>query len=187
MSPAANPLSSVTAAELCRRGAILQEHNRQLATPDRTALQFVTLLWRQNERADAIRGLAYLLPLPRTVWWGCICVRLLPAARWGPLEEAALAAAVHWVLEPTAEHQQAAWTAGMQVKRTPAGALALAAGDPYPPDSTPWPPASLAADGILAAAGHAGSPAEVPDFQDDFLIVGAGVASGKHLWPGARS
>jgi hypothetical protein len=81
-----------------------------------------------KQPSDALRYLSYALPPQAAVWWACLCLEHASAGRLRPAEDAALGAAVRWVLCPgeaeTAVVREHADAAG---KGTAAGSLAKAA------------------------------------------------------------
>jgi hypothetical protein len=116
----------------------------QVSAPARTLLQEAESLRTGLERLftarhdlDAVRALAFALPIRRAVWWGCLCAwhgRAVPAPA---ARELALDSAVEWVCRPTAEVTQrvlaAAAPAGLD---NAAGCVARAAAEVGPsPDA----------------------------------------------------
>jgi hypothetical protein len=76
----------------------------QLTSPS----DFLRRLLEEHLEVDAIRVLAYTLPIRKSVWWTILCtwhgVNGSPDAR----QDRAVRAAVHWVLEPTSERRRSA-------------------------------------------------------------------------------
>lgn len=154
-----------------------------------TPSAFLELLLGRGLYSDAMRVLTYGLPLRRSIWWGCLCVRrAAPALLAG--QEAALKAAAHWAREPSDDRRLAAEQAlGEDPFGTPAGHLAYAAhlmgsriaypGTPLPAD--PKLAARMvngAVQGMAAAA--KGKPrAQV---QREFVSLGIHVLQGRYLW-----
>lgn len=70
--------------------------------------QFLDALLQGGHHADALRALALMLPHRQTVWWACLCVRLLPDLASRPAELAAIEVAERWVqTSSTADSEQA--------------------------------------------------------------------------------
>jgi hypothetical protein len=183
-------LSCATALELCRHVRLSEKARSMLSAP-MSPLDYVRTLVDARENYTALRVLAQALPKRQAVWWGCQC--LWQAARPTPAwpVEAALAAAVRWVLEPTEENRRAAEPAAMAVGETTAsGCLALAAhwsgGSMNPPDLPPVsPPPYLC--GQMVAGSLLLIECEFPDvFTSDtypqYLALGLAIADGENLW-----
>lgn len=77
---------------------------------------------------DALRFLAYGLPVREAIAWGCLCVERARGDRLEVGEVALLAAAMRWAMDPSGEHGQAAESAArLAASDSPATMLALAA------------------------------------------------------------
>ncbi|MFO0899914.1 MAG: hypothetical protein U0836_20985 [Pirellulales bacterium] len=141
---------------------------------------------------DALRYLAYALPPQAAVWWGCLCLEHASTGRLRPAEDAALGAAVRWVLCPgeaetgmVREHGEAAG------KGTAAGSLAKAAalaGAAPPEGGAPAPRkpqqvARLVAASVLGTARSGG--AERAAFTALFLDLALRVGDGQLPWHAA--
>jgi hypothetical protein len=183
-------LLGVTALELCRH-VRLSEEARSMLSASMAPLDYVRTLIDGREYFTALRVLAQALPKREAVWWGCQC--LWQAARPMPAEpvEAALSAAVRWVLEPTEEHRRAAEPVAVAAGETTApGCLALAAhwsgGSMTPPDLPPVPPPPYLC-GQMVAGSLLLIESEFPDvFTSDtypqYLALGLAIADGDNLW-----
>lgn len=142
--------------------------------------------------ADAVAVMPHLLTKQAAVWWGCLCA-------WdgvrGPGKEpfqAALGAAVRWVLEPGEQTRRQAEAAGQAAGAlsTPAGALAMAAfwsdGSMSRPEFPPVPPppdltASVVGGAVLLAAAQQ-APQQMEAMQRNFLTLARFVERGALHW-----
>lgn len=155
-----------------------------------SAREFYQALHDKGFYKDAVRLLAYLLPKREAVWWGSLCVWQVGRPRPPKETDAALQAAVTWVLDPSEPHRQAAQKAGDLAKGTPAGQLALAAawsgGSMTPPELPAAPPPPFLTNQLVAAvildAANRGAPAKRSLRYLQFLQWGHDVADGKNLW-----
>jgi hypothetical protein len=149
---ASKGIAERTALGLCEEAA-LPHPARRLLQPDLTAPDFLALLMKHGHAAEAVRLVARALPGRKAVWWACVCVRHA-AADLPQAENAALVAAVRWVVQPNPEHAQtaksAAGTVGM---RTPAGCAARAAANAE--QNKRGAAAAVAGGAALLAAAHA--------------------------------
>lgn len=94
-------------AELEAKAALSPEALALLgAVPHPT--QFLDALEQGGHHMDAVRALALMLPHRQTVWWACLCVRLLPALPLRANELAAVEAAERWVQTSSAADSDAA-------------------------------------------------------------------------------
>src|SRR5262245_44527332 len=98
--PALWPSLPASAAEVCSRYAAAGE-----APPPggSAARDYFERLCREERYDTAIVFLAHALPARAAVWWGCVCLWDVARLSPRPPVEAALGAAVRWVLEPTEE------------------------------------------------------------------------------------
>ena len=136
--------------------AALGPDARKLLQPDLFPGPYLKLLIERKLYLDAIRFMAQALRRREAVWWACLCVRHTAADPLPEKEQAALRAAVDWVLapgDPTAKQAaQAAKAAGM---KTPAGGAAQAAGWASGPASPRFGKAVATAVLLSAARGPA--------------------------------
>jgi hypothetical protein len=88
-----------TAAEICARVA-LSEEARAFLVPSLSPQGYLDLLLAYDQYADAVRFLAFALPVREGVWWACVTARvnLPPEPPAGVL--AALKLAETWVYTP---------------------------------------------------------------------------------------
>ena len=126
------------------------------------------------------------------MWWGCLCVWHARGSKWTAKDEAALAAAVRWVIDQKDETRAAGAAAGEAAggTATTAGALALAVGwsggSMTPPGLPVVPPPAFLTQkvvgaAILSAAAH-GQPAAPADACRQFLTLAWDVAAGRNRW-----
>jgi hypothetical protein len=181
--------SSASSVEIGKR-ASLSYVAVDLLREELTPSAFLELLLGRGLYSDAMRFLTYGLPLRRSIWWGCLCVRRAAPAL-PPDQEAGLKAAAHWAKEPTDARRQAAEQAlGEDPFATPAGHLAYAANlmgsriaypgtPPIPPD--PKLAARMVNGAVQGMAARAkGKPrAQV---QREFVSLGIHVLQGRYLW-----
>lgn len=141
---------------------------------------------------DALGFAACCLGKREVVWWGCLCVWHVRGRRLAPRDEAAVHAAVRWVLDPKEELRQAAANAGEVAGGTStfAGALALAAGwsgGSLAPAGLPAvaPPEFLTNNtvaGAILAVATVGQPGDLAGACRQFLHLAKDVASGQNRW-----
>ncbi|MBS7697296.1 hypothetical protein [Chelatococcus sp. YT9] len=122
--------------------------------------------------SDAIRFLAFALPMREGVWWACLSARRAASGglRSEGAERAAIAAAEAWVWAPAEEARRACLAAAEAMAYDgPAGYAALAAywtGNLAPPDQPEIPPdarlapTAVGAAVLLAALGRCGNEVE---------------------------
>jgi hypothetical protein len=125
------------------------------------------------------------------VWWLCLCTRHVgDSTKLSEPEQAALRAAVRWVLQPDADHQQTARSAGQQAGlRSPAGCAAQAAhlhGHAAGPDQ-PLQPVNATAAARLVAAGTLLAVARTPPQSRmlgyrQIIALGLDADSGVNTW-----
>lgn len=73
-----------------------------------TAGEYLARLGEHQLDVDAIRVLAYALPIRKSVWWGVLCAWHGMSETSEPEQDLALQAAVRWCVEPTDERRRAA-------------------------------------------------------------------------------
>jgi hypothetical protein len=188
-----NPLTRVpaaTAAEVCQTYAA-RPQARALLTSELIPLRFLDrLVAAESTYPDGIDFLAHALPRREAVWWGCLSLWNAAGPKLSPDDQAAVAAAVGWVLEPGEPQRQAAQAPADATPGSPAGMLATAvvrSGGSMLPPNLPLvePPPSLTGDtvaaGLHVAAAQAG-PEEIVARYRQFVALGIGVAQGKYSW-----
>jgi hypothetical protein len=158
--------------------------------PDGSApREYFERLCREEQYDLAIEFLAHALPARAAAWWGCLCLWNVARPAPPPPVDAALAAALGWVLDPTEEQRRAAESAAADADDLPAGHLAQAVffsgGSLIAPnlpvvEPPPFHAQRAVAGAILLAAGQT---ALARDEQlRMFCNWGADVADGKIHW-----
>ncbi len=179
-----------TAAEVCR-DCQLSEQAVGLLTEGLPPAEFLNALVQAERYDDAGQFLAYWLPKPEAIWWGCLAGWSAYRDRPTPAADEALQAAVSWLREPTERNRRIAQAAGEVLGLgDPAGAVALAVffsgGSISLPGLPEVPaPAGLTAKAVycaLVTAAARGDPAQREDRQRTFLRLGVGIATGQLPW-----
>jgi hypothetical protein len=158
-----------------------------LLTKDETPRQFLDALLAREMFPEAIRFLAFALPVREAIWWACQCVRYAKPELPNP-QELALRAATRWVVQPTEAHRREAESAADT--RSAAGyaakAVAWTGGSLLPPSLPVLKPGpGMPHDGVAAAitlAVTGVAPDKVKEARRHALVLGINVAKGKHLW-----
>jgi uncharacterized protein DUF6931 len=173
--------SQPKAAEVCKH-VPLDRPIRKLLRDGMTAFEFIEMLEKEGHFSDAVRVVAFMLPVRESVWWACQCARQAPLADAPPEVESALQAAEKWVAEMTEEARVVAGTAGAEVElSTAAGLAAMAAfssGGNIAPADAPRPiaaPPDLAAQyvsGSILVSALLPKPIEAPGKYRTFLRQG---------------
>jgi hypothetical protein len=179
-----------TAAEICQHAA-LTDQAKDLLRDGPQPRPYFDLLRAQGLHHDAIRFLTHWLPKRELVWWAILCVREGMGADVAPAVEAALQAALRWVVEPTEENRRAAMRAAETATfASPAGTVALAAflseGSLAPPDVAAVVPAEYlsaqAAAGAILLAAVVNDPHKAPQKLARFVAQGLAVLEGTNRW-----
>jgi hypothetical protein len=149
---------------------------------------FLDLLIARGLFADALLFLAFWLPKPVAVAWGCQCLESVAGNRLAPQQEDALARARQWSAEPDEKNRRKAEAAAENAKHEgPASFLALAAfwsgGSLAPEGMAEVPPAErLTAQAVSAAllmAGTWGDPTQTAGRYRGFLQDGKKLAASR--------
>src|SRR5947209_5861865 len=151
--PQASAAPNVNGPPACRtvdelvRAVPLGDAAKALAREARSAAEFLQLLAEQRLDVDAIRVLAYALPVRQSLWWALLCTWHGLNGSPAPEQDLALQVAVRWVREPTPERRRTAEAvAQSRVLQDAADCCARAAGlagqvgspgDPLTPRDTP--------------------------------------------------
>lgn len=184
-------VSAESAEAVCQVYKVPEEVAKLLES-NPTPLSFLDNLLADEElEHHAVDFLAHALPKREAVWWSCLGAWCLGGPSLPPAHQAALKAAVRWVLEPNETHRQAtepvAEHAGYD---TPAGCLARAVFEsggsllaPGQPVVEPGP--TLTAQGISGAV-HLLALGVGPDKMQlsyrTLIALGLGVAMGQYPW-----
>ena len=86
----------------------LSSQAKPLAGGVGTAGEYLARLGDHRLDVDAIRVLAYALPIRQAVWWGVLCTWHGMSETSEPEQDLALQATVRWCVEPTDECRRAA-------------------------------------------------------------------------------
>ncbi|ALN74618.1 hypothetical protein [Aureimonas sp. AU20] len=178
-------ISGATAAEICGRVALSAEAKAYL-TPSLSPQGLLTLLDRSGLFADAVRFLAFALPVREGVWWACMTGIAIPGAASAD-PDPAYNAAQDWVYEPTDERRFLCLQAAESVQSaTPGAYAALAAfwsggsmapeGLPEVPPDPVLAPTGIAASILLAVA--AGDPRRSDQLFRDAIGRGIDIGNG---------
>ena len=154
-------LKPVPAAEIVQ-GCDLSEDAAALLPARPEAAPFLAALMERALWVDAVRFLAFALPIREGVWWACLAARATLPADAPPGWELCIAAAEAWVYRPDDEARRAVFPLAEAIGfQSPAGYAGLAAfwsgGSLAPPDMPEVPPApglcpTAVAAAVLAAA-----------------------------------
>jgi hypothetical protein len=174
------PSAVRTAVDYCRP-LTLSDRAKELLAEGMAPAEYLDLLAQNELFPDALRFLAFWLPRPTAVAWGCDCIEQVLAGKLTPLDQKAQDAAKTWSKEPNEKHCRAAEQAAIETDYSGApGWLALGAfwsGDSLAPaDLPPVPPGeALAVEAITAAltmAATNGDSRLVTDRYRTFLNTG---------------
>jgi len=173
-----------TAADYCQL-LELSEEAQPLLTEQQTPVEFLDLLTQQELFPDAVRFLAFWLPKPAAVEWGCRAVQGVLGDQLSAQEKDALARAGKWAEEPNEENRRAAGDAAEATEFSgPPSWVALGAfwsgGSLAPPDLPEVPPGegltAQAITGALMMTAPHGDPLQAPDRYRGFLAAGKELA-----------
>jgi hypothetical protein len=148
------------------------EDGQKLAQPGMTPARYVEAAIAAGLFTDAIRFLAFALPIREAVWWACLTVRDSLAGEPAVKETPVLEAVEAWVYKPVDANRRAVFAkgevAGFDI---PAGYLALGAfwsgGSMAPPGNPEVPPDPALAPNAVAAAVLISAVAKGPQGADD--------------------
>lgn len=119
-------IENLNAAEVCRKFS-LGEMARKLLTPEQTAQQYLELLRQNKQYMDAVRLLAYSVPVKTGIIWANWCARYFLQANPSDKLRSASDAVDKWISEPNDENRRAAMQAAQAAEYgTPSGSAALA-------------------------------------------------------------
>ena len=130
-------VTDATAADICRR-VDLSSEARAYLLPTLSPQAFISLLVDKEHIGDAIRFLAFSLPIREGVWWACV-VAYANIAEPTELEAKCLERAAGWVYEPTDARRRSCMDAAESANFDGAAAYAALAafwsgGSLAPPD-----------------------------------------------------
>ncbi len=176
-----------TAADYCRH-LELSEEAQPLLTDQQAPAEFLDLLTQREFFPDAVRFLAFWLPKPAAVEWGCRAVQGVLGEQLSPQENDALQLAGKWANEPSEENRRAAGAAAEAADFSgPPSWVALGAfwsgGSLAPPDLPEVPPGegltAQAITGALMMAAPHGDPSKATDRYRGFLAAGKELAAAR--------
>ncbi len=187
-TPEASPLEpeietvarTQTADDYCQKFE-LSEDAQPLLQHDMEPQPFFDLLCEHELLPDAMRFLAFWLPKPAVVTWGCQCVRATLGDSLPPEQERPIERAEEWAADPSEENRRAAEAAAESTDSAElAGWVARAAfwsgGSLVAPELAPVPPdeglTSQAVIGALLMAVSRGDPAKTAERYEAFLAKG---------------
>lgn len=159
----------------------LSDAAKGLLTDDMAPEVFFDLLVETELFPDALRFIAFVLPKPNAIGWGCDCVEEAATRELTPLQKRAMDAARAWSKEPTEKNCRAAEQAAIDTDYSgAAGWLALGAfwsGESLAPADLPAVPPgeSLRAEaisGALTMAATSGAPQQTKERYRAFLNHG---------------
>lgn len=181
---------------------VVREHAALLSRPELSPLGRVTCENSQDARiavldllqaglaADAARVLPLLLPIRRSIWWGCLAAWHACRPKPNTRDASGLRAAAGWVLQPTEERrrtaEQMAATIGIDTAAgavTQAAALAGSIREADGPLELAFP--EVAARAVSSTAMLASRHSGGLDFDPlrGLVLLGLEVARGNLLWP----
>ncbi|MGE3804451.1 MAG: hypothetical protein AB7K24_07245 [Gemmataceae bacterium] len=177
--------------EMCRFAGLRRLGRELLARADLTPPAFFELLMSSERRREAIRFFPHLVPKRAAVWWGCLCLWQIYRPEPPQGEADLFWAASQWSVAPSEVNRQAAAVKERELRRTPAGCLALAAhwsGGSMGPSHfklLPPPPyltAKLTASAVTRAIAKAPTSRIRQQLRRDFLVRALEVARGENLF-----
>jgi len=149
-------MKETKASEICSH-FVLGDPARKLLTSEINADKYLELLIQNKQYLDAVRVLAYALPIKDGITWANACAR--QSSERNPPEKlsAALDAVDKWLAEPNDDNRRAALKAAEQAEfSTPAGSSALAVflsgGSLAPPSAPEVLPEKYQASNVVAGA-----------------------------------
>ncbi len=176
-------IAATTAREVCGRFE-LDPEAQKLLKENQTPRQFFELLIEKGMYLDAIRFLAFALPVREVVGWACLCLRHAAGQDASKITGAQLAAE-RWVADPSEQNRRAAMAAAeAEGYKTPGACLGMAAffsgGSVSQPGLQPVPPPphatpSISASTIMVAA-VANEPEKAEEKYKVFLQKGITLA-----------
>jgi uncharacterized protein DUF6931 len=178
-------VSDGTAAEICGR-VDLSAEARAFLLPSLSPQGFLALLVDADQIGDAVRFLAFALPIREGVWWACV-VAHGNLAKPGEADALCLERSASWVYEPIDSHRRACMAAAESANFDGAAAYAALAafwsgGSMAPqnmPDALPDPklgPIGVGASVLLSIT--AGDPKLLNERFKTAIVRGVDIANG---------
>lgn len=184
--PALQKVAVALASDILARCSPSEEA-KALAAPGMTPARYLEAAIAAGLLADAIRFLAFAMPVREAVWWACLAVRESLAGEPPGTVAPVLDAVEAWVYKPVDANRHAVFAkaeaAGLD---TPAGYAALGAfwsgGSMAPPGAPEVPPdPSLAPNAVAAAvllSAVAREPQKAEEHHRRSLARGINIANG---------
>lgn len=178
-------IAADTADDVCRR-VDLSGEAKAFLVPGLSPQGYLSLLLDAEAIGDAVRFLAFALPVREGVWWACVVAHSL-IAEPSEAEAACMSRAARWVYEPSEEHRRACMTAAESLNFDGAAAYAALAafwsGGSLAPEGMPDAPAdpSLGHIGVGASvllSITAGDPLTITDRFRTAIARGTDIANG---------
>ncbi|MFC6486409.1 DUF6931 family protein [Nitratireductor sp. GCM10026969] len=148
-------IKAATAAEICERVDLSPEAKAYLL-PDVSPQGYLSLIVEAEHVGDAVRFLAFSLPIREGIWWACVVANSEIEAP-SEIESTCLERAAAWVYEPTEARRRSCMEAAELAKFEGAAAYAALAvfwsGGSLAPEDMPEAPAdpSLGPIGVGAS------------------------------------
>ncbi|MGQ3213423.1 DUF6931 family protein [Shinella sp.] len=187
-------LTAETAQEICSR-ADLSAEARPFLLPDLSPQGFLSLLVEAENIGDAIRFLAFALPVREAIWWAYIVAKTnIPAP--AELEQLCLERTAAWVYEPDEPRRRSCMECAESAKFTGAAAYAALAvfwsGGSLAPEGMPdadadprLGPIGVGASVLLSITG--GDATTLVNRFETAVIRAVNIANGGNGWlPGER-
>lgn len=158
----------------------------KLIQPGMTAGQYIEQLVKNKFFQDALRFMAYSMPIRYAIWWGCLCLEMVEG-QLDDLEKEAVEACRNWVINPGEfERNGAERTAGLAPIDSAATVLARSAS--FVGVRLPQPkyglPQNFPAKGVFSALWMATALGQDADqLTREFLKIGLKVSQGGAHWP----
>lgn len=178
-------VAAVRADAICQRFE-LSDEARSHAAPTLSPQALLALLVDNGHVSDAVRFLAFALPIREAIWWACVTTRDHGDAVTSTHSDC-LQCAGRWVYEPTEDNRVACMAAAERAQHEGAAAYAALAvfwsGGSIAPTGMPevLPDPNLAAIGVGASILLAladGDPAAYPARFESALRCGIDIANG---------
>lgn len=179
-------IESTDAGAICSRVELSAEALRFLV-PGLTPQGFLASLTQGGLPADAVRFLAFALPVREGVWWACMAAQALAGPEVLPAHALSLEKAAAWVHEPNEETRRACFTAAEAAGLKGAAAFAALAAfwsggsmaPPEMPEALPDPrlsPIAVGASVLLTVTGA--DPRRMDPNFEEVLRRGLDIADG---------
>ena len=163
-------IAATTAEQICAR-VDLSKQAKAYLVPDLSPQGFLSLLIEAEAIGDAVRFMAFALPVREGVWWACV-VANNQGAEQGESDAACIRSAARWVYDSTEANRRACMTAAESANFEGGAAYAALAafwsGGSLAPEGMPDAPAdpSLGHIGVGASvllSITSGDPNSLPD------------------------